>query len=176
MYQTEKELARCPACGQLAVSFTEENREFQHGDVGAPVTLTALMPIGHCASCGLEYLDKRAERAQQAAICLYENLLTPEQIEGIRKVWGMSRRDFSNLARIGEASLSRWERGTGVQNPALDQLLYLLQFTDNVRRLRERSSVANHVIHFTHIQNITEKSAEASQWQLHKPYQVRNVG
>jgi DNA-binding transcriptional regulator YiaG len=64
--------------------------------------------------------------------------MTPREVEGIRTRLGMTRAAFAELTRLGEASLARWEKGLLIQNPGNDQLLYLLQFPENVKRLRSR--------------------------------------
>ena len=55
----------------------------------------------------------------------------------------MTRAAFAEMTRLGEASLARWEKGLLIQNPANDQLLYLLRFPENVERLRARPAAGD---------------------------------
>jgi DNA-binding transcriptional regulator YiaG len=84
-------------------------------------------------------MDEAAEEARHEAICRHLGILTPRQIVDLRKSYGLTRADFAALTRFGAASLARWETGSILQNAANDQLLYLLQFRDNIERLRERA-------------------------------------
>jgi DNA-binding transcriptional regulator YiaG len=69
--------------------------------------------------------------------------MTPREVEAVRAGLGMTRAAFADLTRLGEASLARWEKGRLIQNPANDQLLYLLRFSENVERLRSRATTAD---------------------------------
>ena len=53
-------------------------------------------------------------------------------------MYDLTRSEFAAITKFGETSLSRWETGAVIQNLANDQLLYLLQFPENLQRLRER--------------------------------------
>lgn len=67
------------------------------------------------------------------------NRLSSEQIHAIRAGYKLSIRKFGLITGIGWASLQRWESGKLVPNLALDNLLYLLTFEENLYRLIERS-------------------------------------
>jgi DNA-binding transcriptional regulator YiaG len=69
--------------------------------------------------------------------------MTPREVVAIRTRLGMTRAALSDLTRLGEASLARWEKGLLIQNAANDQLLYLLRFPENVKRLRSRPTAEN---------------------------------
>jgi DNA-binding transcriptional regulator YiaG len=69
--------------------------------------------------------------------------MTPREVEAVRTRLRMTRAAFADLTRLGEASLARWEKGLLIQNPANDQLLYLLLFPENVERLRSRVTTAD---------------------------------
>ena len=72
------------------------------------------------------------------AVCRHLGRMTPEEVASVRERGGFSQAEFAKLTRLGEATISRWERGALIQNAANDQLLYLLQFPHNVAALRER--------------------------------------
>ena len=66
-----------------------------------------------------------------------------EEIKALREKLGLSRTEFARLTRLGEATIARWERGELIQNAGNDSLLRLLQYEDNVRRLRRRAECSN---------------------------------
>jgi len=103
------------------------------------VTLSADVPIRSCVSCGFSYTDDEGQKARHDAVCRHLEVMTPREIEGIRKNYGLTRHEFAKLTQIGEASLARWENGLLIQNPGNDQFLYLLNFPDNLDRLRTRT-------------------------------------
>jgi hypothetical protein len=66
--------------------------------------------------------------------------LNPKEIRTIRG--DLSQVKFAELTRLGVATIGRWERGELIQNGANDQLLFLLTFPENFKRLRHRISGA----------------------------------
>jgi DNA-binding transcriptional regulator YiaG len=129
---------RCTGCGSSSVVTETTVEEFPYGTGEAPVQLKAAVPVRTCRHCGFQFTDHRAESARHEAVCRHLGVMTPGEVEGVRTRLGMTRAAFAELTRLGEASLARWEKGLLVQNPANDQLLYLLQFPENVKRLRSR--------------------------------------
>ena len=99
------------------------------------VELNVTLPVRICKSCGFEFLDHEAETLQHEAICEHLGVLTPKEIEGVRKMHGMSRARFSAVTGLGEATLNRWENAILIQNTANDRYLRLLALPDNIRRL-----------------------------------------
>ena len=67
-------------------------------------------------------------------------MLTPKQIKDLRLMHGFSQADFCAITKIGEATLSRWERGLKIQNVANDHYLFLLGYDENLQRLRSRNN------------------------------------
>ena len=65
--------------------------------------------------------------------------MTPGQVTWIRQQYNLSRAEFARIARIGEASINRWEKALLIQNPAMDHYLYLLSFAENFERVQERN-------------------------------------
>lgn len=115
----------CPACdiGTLAERLVQQ--KFEYG-VDNPVSLSAEVMVHHCGSCGFEFTDESAEVARHAAVCRFEGLLTPQEIEAIRIRYGYSRTEFAGITKLGEATIARWERGSLLQNAAYDKYLRLL--------------------------------------------------
>jgi len=130
----------CPSCGAHSVSFQESDHSFDYANGDDRVTLRARYPAGLCGDCGFEFTDERAEAARHAAICQHLGVLPPLDIIRIRRKLGLTREGFAELTKLGVASIARWERGTGIQNPALDQLLFLVSFDDNILRLKFRNA------------------------------------
>jgi transcriptional regulator with XRE-family HTH domain len=64
--------------------------------------------------------------------------MSPEQIKSLRGLYKLSQTQFCEVSKLGEATLSRWERGIVIQNNAYDNYLYLLGFRENMDRLQQR--------------------------------------
>lgn len=129
----------CPACGADAVETIESEHQFTYGDGDRAVELKAVIPVRRCMKCRYEFLDFEAEDRQHDAVCRHLEVMTPSEVRTVRQqCGGMSRTEFARITRLGEATIGRWERGELIQNAAYDQFLYLLQYPENVERLRER--------------------------------------
>ena len=126
-----------PACFECDGPTVTEWREHAliYGAGASAVELNVTLPVRICKSCGFEFLDHEAETLQHEAICAHLGVLTPREIEGIRKMHGMSRARFSAVTGLGEATLNRWEKSILIQNTANDRYLRLLALPDNIRRL-----------------------------------------
>jgi DNA-binding transcriptional regulator YiaG len=134
---------RCASCGASSVGTEMVVEEFAYGAGEDPVQLRATVPLRTCRDCGFQFTDHHAEGARHEAVCRHLGVMTPREVEAVRARLGMTRAAFAGLTRLGEASLARWEKGLLVQNPANDQLLYLLRFPENVERLRSRATTAD---------------------------------
>jgi len=128
----------CPNCGSKQVKTRNVLDQFDYGAGPEAVKLEARVPFRKCEECGFEYTDSEAEDIKHEAICRHLGVLNPSEIIGIRDRYGVSRATFAVKTRFGEASLARWETGQLIQNPANDNLLYLLTFSENWTRLLER--------------------------------------
>jgi len=134
----QPERIECPACEGQNVQTTIETETFTYGDGAEAVELTVRVPVRTCTHCGFQFTDDSAEDIRHEAVCHYLGIMSPKEIQMLRKAYDMSRVDFARLTRIGEASLARWESGQLMQNLAYDQFLYLLTFPENVERLKSR--------------------------------------
>jgi hypothetical protein len=128
----------CPNCGSNRVETRTVRDRFQYGTGPKAVELAVSVPFRRCAECGFEYTDSDAEDLRHEAVCHHLGLLAPVEILALRNSYGLTRADFAEHTRIGEASLSRWETGQLIQNPGNDSYLFLLMFPDNWQRLKER--------------------------------------
>jgi putative zinc finger/helix-turn-helix YgiT family protein len=129
-------ITRCHSCGAAVTTRRSELDTFTYGVGNDAVTLTATVSVFACAACGSEFTTSEAEDLRHEAVCRHLGVLTPTEIQALRAKYGLSRSEFARLARIGEATLARWERGSLIQNAGYDQLLRLLAFPDNVERVQ----------------------------------------
>ena len=139
---TRRELndsVQCPNCGHADVKTTVTEDAFTYGEGPSAVNLTATVPLRTCLKCGFQFLDAAAEDAQHEAVCRHLGVMTPSQMQALRRKYGLSRVSFAQITKLGEATIARWERGEFIQNAAYDQLLYLLTFEENFNRLRDRN-------------------------------------
>jgi DNA-binding transcriptional regulator YiaG len=128
----------CPNCGSRSIATRNVVDRFTYGTGADAVQLEAEVPFLRCAECSFEYTDAEAEDRRHEAVCRHLNVLVPEEIRELRDSYDMTRAEFAQATRIGEASLGRWETGQLIQNPANDNYLYLLNFRDNWERLKAR--------------------------------------
>ena len=115
----------CAECGS-AIATSWHTHTFRYGTGESATHLNVRLPVRRCDDCDFDYLDYEGERIKHEAVCHHLGVLTPSEILGIRKSHGLSRAAFAKITGIGEASLSRWESGIKVQNPANDRYLRLL--------------------------------------------------
>jgi putative zinc finger/helix-turn-helix YgiT family protein len=93
-----------------------------------------------CEGCGELLVDPKDSTAasQRAAdqVRREEGLLTSAEIIAVRNKLGLTQREFERLLRVGKNTVVRWEAGTVVQNPALD---------DKIRGLRDVPEFADYL-------------------------------
>ena len=116
----------CPQCGERSITTYRHLDTFTYGSGDAAATLEVDLPVRRCGACDLEFLDHAGERLRHAAVCRHLGVLTPAEIRGIRRRFGMTRAAFAELAGLDEATIDRWENGAVVQNQADDRYLRLL--------------------------------------------------
>lgn len=84
-----------------------------------------------CADCGEELVDRemmdRTLRRAAEKIRREEGLLTPDEIIRIRADLGISQANLERLINAGPKTVTRWERGTVVQNGTADTVLQILR-------------------------------------------------
>lgn len=128
----------CPSCGRKRIRIENQDYEFPYGTAEAEAMLMARVPMMICDDCGFAFMGRAGEEACHEAICKHLGVMTPANVRNLREMHGLTQTRFAKLTGLGEATLSRWERGTVVQNQAYDNFLFLLGFEDNVKRLAER--------------------------------------
>jgi len=129
---------KCAECGSENVTTSDEQYNFPYYVGDDSVELTACVPIRICTDCGFRYLDKTAEQFCHDAICEHLGVMKPIQIKALRDYFRLTQAEFSKITKIGEATLSRWERGIVIQNEAYNNYLYLLGLEGNLQKIRER--------------------------------------
>src|SRR4051812_40729041 len=140
---TKKKLQRCPECGHSPLREETITDRFEYrADEEEPISIeVAGVPVEVCPNCGERYFGPAAVRVQHAAVCRALGLLTPEEIQAIRERFGPTQAEFARLTGIGEATISRWERGRMLPNRAMDRYLRLLaQNPANIQTLKALAS------------------------------------
>jgi putative zinc finger/helix-turn-helix YgiT family protein len=141
-----KKLPRCPNCGHtpLRDATITDRFPYETGEEEPVWVEVPDVPVQVCDQCGEQYLGPGAARAQHLAVCRALGLLTPDQIKAIRERLGPTQAEFARLTGIGEATISRWERGRMLPNRAMDRYLRLLNARPEEARtlLRELSATA----------------------------------
>ncbi len=135
---SKKKLQRCPNCGYNPLRPSFVDRTFEYGtEEDERITIHAhLVPIEVCDQCGESYCGPEAARVEHAAICRLLGLPTPDEIVRLRERLRLSQAKFADLTGIGEATISRWERGLMLPNRAMARYLQLLDRNPaNVRLL-----------------------------------------
>jgi putative zinc finger/helix-turn-helix YgiT family protein len=136
---TEDSVIGCPSCGSDHVITDYVDDSFEYGEGAKAVCLTARIPLRRCQACSFAFIDEAGEIARHEAVCRHLEIMPPREIVEVRNSYGLSQEEFARVARIGRASLARWESGALYQNASSDALLYLLRFPENLERLRCRT-------------------------------------
>lgn len=129
----------CPICGESGISTSMQQESLTYGSGEAATELSVDLPVRYCSACEFQFLDAESEEIKQEAICEHLGVLPPSAIESIRKKYRLSRARFAEITGLGEASLSRWERGINIQNPGIDRYIRLLENPRVMQELREIS-------------------------------------
>jgi HTH-type transcriptional regulator/antitoxin MqsA len=125
---SKKKLQRCPNCGHTPLLDETVTDRFEYrGEGEEPLTIESQdVPVQVCPNCGEKYFGPAAVRVRHAAVSRALGLLTPQEIQAIRERFGPTQAEFARLTGIGEATISRWERGRVLPNRAMDRYLRLL--------------------------------------------------
>ncbi|MGO9272773.1 MAG: type II TA system antitoxin MqsA family protein [Terriglobia bacterium] len=172
---------QCPNCGRLSLSTVRETENIIYGSGKDATEIPVELPVRTCGECGFQYTDEEAEDIRHDAVCRHLGLMTPAEIVALRKRYSMTRAEFANLTRFGEASLARWETGQLMQNAANDQLLYLLSFESNVARLQKRQAEKTQngpradvalacEVRFSHLTDVMAAQYDARSFSLRGPF------
>lgn len=133
-------IAYCDDCKQMR-EYDVVARTETYQIKGDPVTVEASVAV--CRTCGLELgVDELDEATLQQAYSVYRarhGLLQPEEIRGIRSMYGLGQKVFSKLLGWGEVTLARYEGGS-IQSASHDQMLRLIQNPGNITQIIARGA------------------------------------
>jgi len=129
----------CGECGGKKIETVQEIYKFPYGVGTDAVELSCKVPVRHCVNCGFNFIDGEAEDLCHEEICKYLGVMAPEEIRNIRESKGLSQAEFCRITKLGEATMSRWERGVLIQNAAYDNYMFLLKLPLNFERILQRS-------------------------------------
>jgi putative zinc finger/helix-turn-helix YgiT family protein len=133
--------ALCPLCGKGKLEDRLITERYEYGEGSEKVMVVAEnLPVRVCpvAGCETTISNPEAARIHHDAICRALGLLTHDQVRDLRESFGLTQGEFAQLTGIGEATISRWERGLVIQNRAMDNYLRLLaRDPGSIRHLRE---------------------------------------
>jgi putative zinc finger/helix-turn-helix YgiT family protein len=127
----------CPTCMKDADVRIEDRRETLPVR-GEDIEVEARVAV--CSTCGEDvWLDELEDATLALAFAEYRrrhHLLQPEEMERIRRLWGLGQRAFAQLLGWGEITLHRYENGS-LQDAAHDAQLRMAERSENVRTLLE---------------------------------------
>ena len=126
---------KCPRCDGVVVTIMHKDT-YRYGVGESQINLPVELPVRQCRSCDTTFLDHEAEQIKHEALCRHFGVLTPQEISAIRQRNHLSRAAFAELTGLGEATLSRWEKGSLIQTHANDRYLKLLAKPGGIDRLR----------------------------------------
>lgn len=129
----------CCECGSHNIETIWQDHTFPYGVGDQCVQLTCKVPVRNCKGCDFSFMDDEAEDLRHEEVCRHLGVMSPARIKSLRELHRMNQTEFAALTKLGEATLSRWERGVVIQNQANDNYLYLLGFDANIALLAKRA-------------------------------------
>ena len=129
---------QCALCGSDTVQTRHETKFFTYGSLENQTELQAEVPVYRCTECNFLYTDREGDQLCHDSVCKFLQVLTPTEIRILRKNTGLTIKKFSKFTGIGQASISRWENSTLIQNKAMDFYLRLLGVFENLQAIRGR--------------------------------------
>lgn len=131
----------CPTCGTKMVEKTGPLRLSVNGE------RIRVSSIEHfkCPKCGETMFSlQEGMRGSLEARSIYREkygLLSPDEISGIRKKFGLTQAELARLLRLGANTVSRWETGRNVQSAAMDTVLRMIRdLPGSIDYLRDRAA------------------------------------
>jgi len=114
----------CPICGAKGLRKRRGDFVFEwpEGFV-VPESQFANADWEACDACGEEILSPELSVRIEAERYRAEGLLSPPQVQAIRKRTGLSQVEMARLLGVGAKSYARWEAGLSVQNKSMDNLI-----------------------------------------------------
>ncbi len=141
-----REQTYCGLCGSKKITTRQEEVSIPVNSRKREETLQVAIPVHHCSACDIDFTTPEAAKIEHDAVCKYLKVMTPSEVRGIREIFGLTQNEFAEKTGIGVASINRWEKGGSIQNPAMDNFLYLIGISGNLDALSFRASKAEDVI------------------------------
>lgn len=115
---------RCGKCGRkrMHLATVPYAATIEHDGRAYRVEVAGLR-VPQCGNCRAISIDDEADRQISTAFRCAAKLLAPEEIRLGREKLGLTQKQFANLLGVGEATVSRWETGTQIQQRAMDRFL-----------------------------------------------------
>ncbi len=105
------------------MQWREAVEHFNYGVGEEAANIEAEVLVGICTACGFEFTDWRGAAKRHEAVCRHLGVLTPSEVRGVREQRDFTQAQLALALGIGVASVDRLERGTSIQNVAIDALL-----------------------------------------------------
>lgn len=126
----------CVQCGAPGVTTTLHQDSFRYGLGADAVKLHTTIPVRCCGTCGFECVDDEGMLIRHEAVCKHLGVLGPTEVRAIRERHGLTQETFARMTGLEEATLDKWENGAAIQGRPDDNYLRLLEFPENLERLR----------------------------------------
>ena len=133
--ETEKFCPNCEEYRQTKVAERDETYAVRDRNITVPVSVELCSACGE--SIGSDEDDQTILDAVHVEYRRQAGLLTPEQINDIRKRYRLSQKSFAALLGMSEATINRYEQG-GLQDQVHDEAIRASQTPSIVRGLLER--------------------------------------
>jgi putative zinc finger/helix-turn-helix YgiT family protein len=130
----------CPTCGEYR-EFTKQIRTEFYTVRGMRIPIENLS-VEVCATCGETLFDEDRDNALiEKAYSEYrarKGLLSPTEIQAVRKQYGLSQKSFAVLLGMGEVTINRYEGGA-LQDEAHDWLIRACRESPFMETVLERN-------------------------------------
>lgn len=132
---------KCDACNREVRTHVEKRVE-EYPVKGTPISIEATVRV--CSECGKTLWDDDLDNQNLIdAFNEYRkmhNLLLPEEIRGIREMYGLSQKDFARVLGFGEKTITRYENGS-LQDEAQNNLILLMKDKRNFEILLDKADL-----------------------------------
>ncbi len=124
---------RCAVCGKGELTEMHETYVFEWPS-GFPVKSSRFDDATWwiCGSCDEEELPPELVARIEAERYRLEGLLSPLEVQDVRKRVGLSQREMAKLLGVGEKTYTRWELGLSAQTKSMDNLIRLADHNPEV--------------------------------------------
>jgi putative zinc finger/helix-turn-helix YgiT family protein len=126
---------KCRNCGKMAVRRARVSYPVDVEYDGRKYKILVKgLKSPQCQKCHRIFPDAKANRQITQEFLRQAKLLTPQQIRRKREALGLTQKQFATILGFAEATISRWETGTQIQQRSLDNYLRIFFAFPDVRR------------------------------------------